>query len=78
MQTHKDPSKGKKDPSNSGRWRPTQLGIDFVHGRVSVPRIAWDYGGRCWELDDSKGTVTIHDALGKQFSYDELMQGPLV
>jgi len=59
----------KKD---SGYWRPTQLGIDFVYDRESVPSHGVFYNRRCYRLDDSK-LITIRQALGKKFVYPELM-----
>jgi hypothetical protein len=63
------------DGSNrAGWWRVTPLGEAFVLGDVAVPKYARIYDSRCLGLDDSE-TVTIEDALGERFRYDDLMAG---
>lgn len=56
-----------------GIWRLTLRGVDFVHGRTKVPRIARVYNNRCLGLDASKGEAGIRDVLGARFEYAELM-----
>jgi len=58
----------------SGRWRPTQLGRDFVAGRATVPRSIYAYNKTCLGLDITKGFITVRDALGSKFNYEELMR----
>lgn len=57
--------------SRTGRWRVLPYGAAFVAGRVSVPKYARVYDGRCLGLVGDP--VTIRDALGKRFDYAELM-----
>lgn len=60
--------------SRVGWWRLTGLGVSFVRNNVRLPKYARIYNGRLLGLDDAE-TVSIVDALGSQFNYDELMQG---
>jgi len=56
---------------NSGVWRITEAGIDFVLGRSSIQKYAIIYAA---QLLGFKGKqVTIDDALGEKFDYVELM-----
>lgn len=59
---------GKRD---SGMWRITELGRDFVEERVSVPKTAYVYNRKVREWSDD--SIKIREALGKKFSYPELM-----
>lgn len=55
----------------SGYWRPTSIGIAFAHDRITVPKQVKLY------LNDpigfSEERVSIRDALGTKFDYQELM-----
>jgi hypothetical protein len=62
------------DTPNSGRWRMTQLGEDFVLGEVTVPRHVFLYDGRVMRMSADE-TTDIRDALGDRFEYEELMGG---
>lgn len=55
----------------SGFWRPTQSGIDFVYGRVMVPKKAMLYMNECIGFSEEK--INIREALGTTFDYQELM-----
>lgn len=61
------------DPTrrSSGLWRATARGVDFVLGRVSVPRAYIEYNNRV--LGFEAEPITIREALGKRFDYSELM-----
>lgn len=60
-----------KDAKNSGVWRVTRRGIDFLKGRLQVKSHYVVYNRECLEL---KGNlIGVQDALGKKFSYRELM-----
>lgn len=61
------------DGGRSGWWRITPTGAAFVQGSIEIPKYARIYDGRCLGLDGDK--VSIRDALGKKFNYDELMMG---
>ena len=62
------------DGGRAGWWRLTRLGEEFVRRQVSVASHIWTYADRCLGLDRTS-TITIIEALGKQFNYDELMAG---
>ena len=59
------------DGGRSGWWRITAFGEDFIAGRVSVPKYAHIYDGRCLGIDGDQ--VMFSDALGVTFHYNELM-----
>lgn len=59
------------DGGRPGFWRVTELGEDFVLGRVEVPRYADIYNGAGLGL--SGDFIGIREALGDQFDYSELM-----
>ena len=56
-----------------GWWRLTALGARFALGVAAVPKYALVYNGRCLGFDGPR--VTIQDALGDRFNYDDLMRG---
>ncbi|MDP6933906.1 MAG: hypothetical protein QGG40_13360 [Myxococcota bacterium] len=56
----------------SGMWKPTGVGIDFVNRPWSrIPSHVYLYNGE--EMGFSDSTTNIREALGKRFSYAELM-----
>lgn len=63
-----------KDQRTSGYWKLTQLGIDFVHNRVAVPKYARVYNGELLTPPFEGPMVKIADCLGKKFHYQELME----
>jgi len=62
-------------PKDSGLWRPTFKGIDFVHQRLSVPSHMTLYCNLL--LEQSDDLIKIHQALGKKFDYHKLMNAPI-
>jgi hypothetical protein len=57
---------------HSGIWRPTDLGIAFVHGRATVPKHVFLYDNHV--LAVSGETIGVFAALsGSKFDYAELM-----
>lgn len=61
------------DGSNrAGWWRVSDHGRRFVLGEIRVPKYAHLYDGRLLKLDRSEW-VSIRDALGDRFNYDDLM-----
>lgn len=58
-----------------GLHRITHSGIEFVERRLSVQKYARLYNNRCLGFKKGGGEITIDDALGKKFSYREVMQG---
>lgn len=65
-------SVGGSSSGRSGLFRVLQLGREFVQERVWVAEYAVYYDGVCRTFRG--GEVGIRDALGKSFSYDEIMQ----
>jgi hypothetical protein len=61
------------DVRSSAHWRVTAEGELFVRGKLSVPRQVLVYNGKCEGYVDSSDRVDIRQALGKKFSYTELM-----
>ena len=61
-----DPNK-----NSSGYWRITEKGKSFVNGRIKVLQSAYVFEGRVMKTGGNP--VDIRDALGKKFSYEELM-----
>lgn len=63
----------REDGGRAGYWRVTEKGVQFVRARIKVPKYARVYDGRCLSLTGDE--VTIREALGSKFNYDELMAG---
>lgn len=64
-----DPTEAGK--RRSGVFRPTTHGIDFVYGRLRVPRQCYEYRG---QVDGYSAEETnVRESLGKKFDYYELM-----
>lgn len=57
----------------AGYWRVTDKGEAFIQGQLKVPLYAKVYNGQVRGFDGS--SVSIKDALGTKFNYEELMQG---
>jgi hypothetical protein len=56
---------------NSGLWRPTDLGVQFVECRLKVPSHVHLYDNSVVGWSDKM--VTVVEALGEHFNYQELM-----
>lgn len=63
----------REDGGRAGYWRVTAKGVRFVREKIKVPKYARVYDGRCLGLTGDE--VSIREALGSKFSYDELMVG---
>jgi len=62
---------GKKD---SGHWSITWKGLDFVEKNTTlVPKHVFLYNNKRQGFSDE--TITIKEALGEKFDFDELMKG---
>ena len=61
------------DGIRSGWWRVTDKGRRFVFGSIRVPKYAHIYDDQLYKF--SGDPVSIHDALGQNFDYVELMSG---
>jgi len=57
---------------HSGKWRLTKLGVYFVKHGQTLPKYALIYDGKLLDFDGDE-LITIQDALGKDFDYQELM-----
>ena len=56
----------------SGRWRTTPRGVSFASGASVAPKYVNIYNAESLGLDGDP--ITIRDALGNHFSFDELMK----
>ena len=65
------PNNDDKTKRTNGFWRITQQGIAFVENRMSVPKYAYVYNGKARKLEGDDWS--IREALGKKFSYEDLM-----
>lgn len=61
------------DGGRAGWWRLTRRGVEWVLGLSTVQKYARIYDGRVLGLVGPP--VTIRDALGDKFRYDDLMEG---
>lgn len=64
----------REDGGRAGWWQVTERGEQFVLGYTRVPKYARIYDSRLLRFDTEE-FVTIKDALGDRFDYDELMRG---
>jgi hypothetical protein len=60
-----------KTVRDSGLWRPTQRGIDFVEGKIRVPRKVLTLFGNV--IGYSSDEVSIQDTLDAKFDYEDAM-----
>jgi hypothetical protein len=56
-----------------GRYRITEIGKQFVEGKIAVPKYIYLYNQRLFRL--SEEMTTVQQALGSKFNYGELMGG---
>lgn len=63
----------REDGGRAGFWRITPRGVDWVLGRSTIPKYARVFDARL--LSHEGEQVSIRDALGTKFRYDELMAG---
>lgn len=61
----------REDGGRAGWWTVTAAGVDWIEGRITIPRYAKVYNGRCRGLEGE--LRTIQQALGTRFNYQELM-----
>lgn len=66
-----------RDTKSNGVWRITPLGCQFVLDDLKVRSHVWIYNNKpLREIAPRTKMIGIRDALGKQFSYSELMNPP--
>jgi hypothetical protein len=66
-----EPQTSDEDEPQRGWWRVTRKGIAWLAGRITVEKYANVYDGRCLRLHGEP--ITLRQALGKKFDYEELM-----
>lgn len=67
-----------KDTKDSGMWAPTPAGIEFVRNRTKVPSHVYLYDNRRMKIDDDRiQLISIIEALGKKYSYAEVMSADI-
>jgi hypothetical protein len=63
----------------NGYYRITPKGIDFVRGKIRVPKYIYTYKTKFLGLSDGQSypdkSIDITEALGKNFNYREMMDG---
>jgi len=67
-------AKGEKrdDGGKAGKYKITETGKLFVTGSLALPRYVLLYNGAVLEIDKTE-KITIREALGDKFNYNELM-----
>ena len=69
---------GERDDGSKrvGLYRMTDLGRDFVLGRVSVTKHIYQYNDEIVKVaDPDLSQISVHEALGNKFDYNVLMGG---
>lgn len=66
-----EPSVRQDGSERTGWWRVTETGTAFVLGKGDVTKYVKLYNGR--SLGTTGGQMSIREALGKNFNYNELM-----
>jgi hypothetical protein len=61
-----------KDTKTSGLWRLTPKGYAFVRSEIKIPKIAYIFNNHAYRF--SADHIDIVQALGKKFSYSDLMK----
>jgi hypothetical protein len=73
-----DEKANEDDPekTNSGYWRINQKGIDYIFNKITIPKYIVFYNQKAYlkmKVPGKNPEVNIIDALGKKFSYIDLM-----
>lgn len=63
-----DPQKKK-----AGFYRVTERGVQFVRGEIRVNKFVYLYDNRLLNISGDTETVSMQEALGDRFDYQELM-----
>jgi len=71
-----DPMQGTREDGSKkvGRYRITQLGIDFVKGEAHIHEIVGLYNQHVYRVDNNR-LITINEVWDTKFNYHELMKG---
>ncbi len=67
------PDKTEETKSASGMWRLSQKGIDFIHGRIEVPKAVLVYKNELRGFEDEP--INIRDALSTPFDIRAIRRG---
>lgn len=59
-----------EDKNSSGYYRLTDLGVDYVLGKASIPKYAFVFDNRVQRFSEER--VNIEQSLNNKFSYAEL------
>jgi len=62
----------KEEKRDSGKWRVTRRGFDFVEGKISVSREVMIYNNQNFGFSNDE--IKIQNALSSKFNYSELMK----
>lgn len=65
-----------EDKKNSGKWKLTQNGLDWINGETKTPPAMYAYDDIKLGYDeDQEGTewITVTDCIGRRFSYRALL-----
>jgi len=57
----------------SGTWRLTNSGLEFIMGRLRLPRHIFTYNGTYLGSSGEDDMIDVSNALGSPFNYSELM-----
>ncbi|HHZ95234.1 MAG TPA: hypothetical protein EYN67_06705 [Flavobacteriales bacterium] len=68
--TNRDKTRKKR---MTGLWKPTELGLDFISGKVKVYKHLFTYNGDVTRIDQSSVMISFADVCGNHFDYEELM-----
>lgn len=60
------------NPEN-GYYRMTQKGVDFVLGKIQIKKYLYLYNDTPLEVEDNEEKISIREAMGESFNYNELM-----
>lgn len=64
-----------KDGNRAGLYRITELGCRFSRGAVTVPKYVLLFNDRLYEPTKPFKRITVKEALGEKFNYEELTAG---
>lgn len=59
---------------NSGFWRITEKGMNFIRRSIGVPKYVYLFDGRAIKPEGEDDTVWIDECLGDKFDFQELMK----
>lgn len=60
---------------STGKYRVTDIGLQFLRGETSVPRKVQTFDSTFMGFSDENDRVYVHEVLGYQFNFDAFMRG---